>query len=78
MKVLVCLDDDGHFNVACVGDRAKCVKLLLIHLDYFQDTLDDYSYGKDILNDVYYYDDHEWLKFLETFEQQGMCEIVDV
>lgn len=78
MKVLVCLDEDGHFGVSALVDRKKCVELLKLHKDYFEETLEEYEYPEDLNDMIYYHSGEEWLKFLRCFEQRGMYEITEL
>lgn len=82
MRFCVCMDGYGHFNVAKLENRKEVLELLkVIHDgDYWENTYEDSlnEIGLELESDLFEIDDDKWVEFVETFEQRGTMEIIDV
>ncbi len=80
MKVCVCMDGDGHFDVAKLENRKEVLDLLkVIHDgDYWENTYEDSlaEVGLELESDLFEIDDDKWVEFVQTFEQRGTMEII--
>jgi len=80
MKVCVCMDGDGHFDLAKLENRKEVLDLLkVIHDgDYWENTYEDSLEEVDLEleSDLFEIDDDKWVEFVQTFEQRGTMEII--
>lgn len=77
MKVVVCLDGDGHFRVARLQqDRDKALEVLKAVDDgsYFEDTKDDNEFPEDYKA----ISPDRWESVMRSFEQRGTFELKDL
>ena len=77
IRVLVMRDNDGHYNGAPMHDRRKVIKVLK--------DIEDGEYYPDILQhkkledkDPWSYGIKEWDRFVNSFTQRGVCEIINI
>lgn len=75
MKVLVCLDKDGCFDVAKFSDRKKCLEILQIHGNYFDEIIENYHPDMVTTDVLYYMTEDKWADFVNSFSQRGMYQI---
>ena len=82
MKVMIIMNDDGHFSAADCNDRQAIVEL-------FDELEGGWDYIEDIVEEL---DDHEkelwnqranisqdvYVDLLRNFEQRGMLEIIEL
>jgi hypothetical protein len=80
MKVCVCMDGNGHFDLAKLENRKEVLDLLkVIHDgDYWENTYEDSLEEVDLEleSDLFEIDDDKWVEFVQTFEQRGTMEII--
>ena len=80
MKVCVCMDGNGHFDLAKLENRKEVLDLLkVIHDgDYWENTYEDSLEEVDLEleSDLFQIDDDKWVEFVQTFEQRGTMEII--
>lgn len=80
MKVCVCMDGNGHFDVAKLENRKEVLDLLKVIQDgvYWENTYEDSlaEVGLELESDLFEIDDDKWVEFVQTFEQRGTMEII--
>ena len=80
MKVCVCMDGDGHFDLAKLENRKEVLDLLKVIHDgnYWENTYEDSLEEVDLEleSDLFEIDDDKWVEFVQTFEQRGTMEII--
>lgn len=79
MKLLVIMDDDGHFKAAHPTDREATLKLLKeIHDgDYYDETLDLLDLS-DISSNLNEYCCQQWSAIIDDFLKKGTVEYVEI
>lgn len=82
MRFCVCMDGNGHFDVAKLENRKEVLDLLkVIHdgdywINTYEDSLDEI--GLELESDLYEIDEDLWVGFVTSFEQRGTMEIIDI
>jgi len=75
MKVVVCLDNDGHFQAARLDDKETSLEVLKSVDDgqWFDDKKDDNEFPEDYSK----LSDEDWDSLMQDFVQRGTFEIVE-
>ena len=75
MKILVALDEDGHFQTKPImGNVVEMLNFIKeVQPDHYQNTLHDLDLNLCYVND---YSKRETLNLVEKFTQRGIMEVV--
>jgi hypothetical protein len=78
MKILVGLDNDGHFNAALLKNKDETLKIIktIGDGDCFEEIIGEY--GTKSLEEALTGTDDVWESFVENFLQRGTLEIVEI
>lgn len=80
MKVVVNLDEDGHFQVARVTERDDAWLILksISWGQFYEDQCADYSIDMIEQEDIHEFSDSAWEDYLRNFETRGQFEILEI
>jgi len=80
MRVCVCMDGNGHFNVAKLTDRKEVIKVLkeIQDGDYWENVYEEIlsELELELDSDLFEIDEDKWFEFVQSFEQRGLMEII--
>ena len=77
IRVLVMIDNDGHYQGAPLNDRRKVVEVLkeISDGDYYPMVIKDYDLED---KDPWSFGIKEWDNFVYSFVQRRICEIIKI
>ena len=78
MKILVTMDNSGHFNAAHPSDRNNTIELIKTIEDgeYFENISNDYDLN--LPSDLSTMCCQDWDDFIQNFTQRGTLEYVQI
>jgi hypothetical protein len=80
MKIVVNLDEDGHFQAAKVSDREGAWLILksILWGQFYEDLCEDYNIEMIEQEDIHKMSASRWEEYLWNFNTRGQFEILEV